>query len=154
MINTVYRSASIPSQEPTSNAVFVHNEIGPRAGVNLRKFDVLVVEDDPVLRRTIAFSLQSEGYQVMGARDGVDALRVLESGRPWLILLDLRLPGMNGADFAEEARARGIRCRIAVVTGSRDAREAAQEVGADDYLAKPFEVDDLVDLVHRQRGAA
>ena len=118
-----------------------------------RRFDVPVVEDDPVLRQTIAFSLQSEGYEVMGARDGVDALRVLEAGTPWLILLDMHLPGMNGPDFAVEVRASGIRTRIAVVTGSRDARDAARELAADDYLAKPFAVDELLSLVLRQWAA-
>jgi DNA-binding response OmpR family regulator len=124
-----------------------------RSGGQAKKFDVLIVEDDPVLRRTIAFSLQAEGFLVMGARDGVDALQVLETATPWLILLDLRLPGMNGADFAAEVRARGIPTRIAVISGTHEARTAATEMGAVDYLAKPFEVDDLVDLVHRHQAA-
>jgi DNA-binding response OmpR family regulator len=154
MTEATYRPPSIRLQETQNNWVLVRNiDPGPRSRRQQRTFDVLVVEDDPVLRRTIAFSLQSEGFEVMGARDGVDALRVLEAGTPWLILLDLRLPGMNGADFAAEVRARHIPSRIAIVTGTREAREAARELGADDYLAKPFEVEDLVDLVNRHRAA-
>jgi DNA-binding response OmpR family regulator len=153
MVDPRYHSSPIPFRDIPNNWVLLRNEDTSHATPHLKTFDVLIVEDDPVLRRTIAFSLQSEGYSVMGARDGADALRVLGSATPWLILLDLRLPGMNGMDFAAEVHARGIPTRIAVVTGSRDARQAALEIGAADYLAKPFEVDDLVSLVHRQRAA-
>jgi len=71
-------------------------------------FDVLVLEDDPVLRRTVAFSLHAEGYRVIGARDGIDALHVLESALPRGGLLGLQLPAMDGVAFVNEIRARGI----------------------------------------------
>jgi DNA-binding response OmpR family regulator len=154
MIDPRYFPSPIPFRDIPNNWVLLRNEDTRRHPTpQLKSFDVLIVEDDPVLRRTIAFALQSEGYSVMGARDGADALRVLGSATPWLILLDLRLPGMNGIDFAAEVHARGIPTQIAVVTGTRDARQAALEIGATDYLAKPFEVDDLVSLVHRHRAA-
>ena len=153
MTDTRYRPRCDQVSDTPNNWVLLRGGASWRSGRQAKAFDVLIVEDDPVLRRTIAFSLQAEGFFVMGARDGVDALRVLETATPWLILLDLRLPGMNGADFAAEVRARGIPSRIAVVTGTREAREAAQEIGAVDYLAKPFDVDDLVDLVYRHRAA-
>jgi DNA-binding response OmpR family regulator len=154
MADFSYFPPSIPVQETPNNWLLLRGgTAGWRSGKQAKGFDVLIVEDDPVLRRTIAFSLQSEGYQVLSARDGVDALRVLETATPWLILLDMRLPGMDGADFAAEVRARNIPTTFVVVTGTREPRAAAREIGAEDFIAKPFDVDELVDLVHRHRAA-
>jgi CheY-like chemotaxis protein len=113
--------------------------------------DILIVEDEPSLRRAVAEALSDEGYRVTGARDGVDALRVLAHTRPWLILLDMRLPVMDGRDFVREIRNRGIGSKIVVMTGSQDARRMARELDADAYIAKPFELDDLIEIIDRHR---
>jgi two-component system response regulator MprA len=112
---------------------------------------VLVVDDDPILRRSIAETLQESGYRVIGARDGVDALRVLSRTAPWLILLDIYLPMMNGADFVRELRQRGITTRIVVITASRDASAWAERLEAADFLRKPFEMVDVLQAVERYR---
>jgi len=80
---------------------------------------------------------------------------VLETASPWLILLDIYLPIMNGPAFAQEARERGISARILVMTARSSASEWAEEVDADGYLAKPFEIAELLDAVarHRPQGA-
>ncbi len=124
---------------------------GPSTRHSTQTFDVLIVEDDPTLRRTVAEALQDVGYRVIGARDGVDALRVLESAAPWLILLDMGLPLMNGREFAHEVRRRNIKTKILVVTAALDAANLAKETDADGYIAKPFEVEELLDAVGKHR---
>src|SRR5688572_16339530 len=84
--------------------------------------DVLVVEDDPLTRRAIVELLQGTGHRVVAARDGADALRVLDHTVPALILLDLALPVMGGAEFAREVRRRGIGAKIVLMSAAWDAR--------------------------------
>jgi DNA-binding response OmpR family regulator len=110
-----------------------------------------VVEDDPSARRAYVEVLQQEGYHVVAARDGSDALRVLDRALPWLILLDLRLPVMGGAEFAHEVKRRGIDARIIVMTGGPNVSHWANEIKADGYLSKPFRVKELVDSVKQFR---
>jgi two-component system response regulator MprA len=110
-----------------------------------------VVEDNPNLRRTIAEALDGEGYAVLSAADGVDALRALDRADPWLILLGRRLPRMDAKEFVREVRERRLRARAVVVTGAEDATRTARELQADGYLVKPFELDELFALVERYR---
>src|SRR5207302_511419 len=70
----------------------------------IRPIDVLVVEDNPPLRQTVATALASEGYEVLSAADGVDALGVLEHTDPWLLILDIQLPRMDGRELVREIR--------------------------------------------------
>jgi CheY-like chemotaxis protein len=121
----------------------------------------MVVEDDPQLAEAEAVVLSSEGYRVLIACDGRAALDELEHERPSLILLDMRMPGMNGWEFAEALRAthRGD-IPIVVVTAAYDPGRRAQDVGAVDFLVKPFELDELLGKVaryarpsHRQTSA-
>jgi CheY-like chemotaxis protein len=117
----------------------------------IQPIDVLVVEDNPPLRHTVAAALRSDDYEVLSAADGLDALRVLEHTDPWLMLLDMQLPRMNGPELIREIRRRGIRIKVIIMTGTQDARQAAQELEADGYLAKPFEIDDLTRLADQHR---
>jgi DNA-binding response OmpR family regulator len=108
-----------------------------------------VVEDNPNLRRTIVEALAGEGYAVLSAADGVDALRALVQADPWLILLARRLPRMDAKELIHEARERRLRARAVVITGAEDATMTARELEADGYLGKPFELDELFALVER-----
>ena len=110
---------------------------------------ILVVDDDPAIRVTIAEILTLEGYQVEMAGDGREALAVVERSLPALVLLDMRMPGMDGWGFARALRDRGVSLPILVMTAAQDARRWAAEIGADDYLAKPFDIMDLIDSVAR-----
>jgi DNA-binding response OmpR family regulator len=116
-----------------------------------RPYDILIVEDDPTLRHLVAESLESDGYRVVGARDGADALQVLDRVIPWLILLDIRMPVMKGEAFAHEVRRRRVDTKIVVMTAGLDAERLAAEAGADDYLAKPFQMAQLFACVKRHR---
>ncbi len=111
---------------------------------------VLVVEDDPDLAALEAELLEEHGHRVEVARNGREALAVIERATPDLILLDMRMPVMNGREFADEYRRRQRSpAPIVVVTAADDAQRRAAEVGASGWIAKPFDPDALVDSVTR-----
>jgi CheY-like chemotaxis protein len=112
---------------------------------------ILVVDDDPGIRQTVREILDLEGYPVETAADGAEALRAVERHRPSLVLLDMRMPQLDGWGFARAARERGLALRIVVMTAAENARRWAEEIGADGYVAKPFELDELLRAVERVR---
>ncbi len=114
---------------------------------------ILVVEDDADLVAIVEMVLADAGYRVRTAADGRAALARCAEEMPALVLLDMRMPGMNGWEFAREFRARyGRACPIVVVTAAENARRRAEEVGADAWLAKPFDLEDVLALVARFLG--
>ena len=107
---------------------------------------ILVVDDEPALRDALESSLAFEGYEVTTASDGVEALDTIAAGRPDLVLLDIMMPRMDGLTAVRRLRARGDNVPVLMLT-ARDAvgdRVTGLDVGADDYLAKPFELDELL----------
>jgi two-component system, OmpR family, response regulator MprA len=107
---------------------------------------VLVVDDDPPLRRMLARTLAAEGYQVTVAADGGAALAEAERTPPDVIVLDVAMPAVDGLAVARRLRGKGDLTPILMLT-ARDAvpdRVAGLEAGADDYLVKPFAVEELV----------
>lgn len=111
---------------------------------------VLLVDDDASIRELVPAALRAEGHEVRCAADGAAALRELESYTPDVILLDMRMPGMDGWEFSRAYRARpGQRAPVIVFSAARDAREWAAAVQADGVLDKPFELDELYALVQR-----
>jgi len=115
----------------------------------MRESSILVVDDDVSIRSTVSEILDLEGYPVETAADGAEALRSVERSRPALVLLDMRMPILDGWGFARALRERGIRLPILVMTAAQNARTWAQEIGADGYVAKPFDLTDLLDAVER-----
>lgn len=116
---------------------------------------VLVVEDDPDLSGLMDIILTDAGYRVRRAENGAIALLHVAEEMPQVILLDMRMPVMNGWEFAREFRARhGRAARIVVVTAAENARLRAQEIDADGWLEKPFELEAVLDAVrsHACRG--
>lgn len=114
-----------------------------------RRQPILVIDDDPAIRDTVSDVLAFEGYEVVTAANGAEALAVLDETTPCLILLDMRMPVLDGWGFAEQARDRGLDVPILVLTAARSARVWAEEIGATDYLAKPFDLDSLLAAVER-----
>jgi DNA-binding response OmpR family regulator len=109
---------------------------------------ILVIDDDPNIRQVIGFALRDEGHQVGEAPDGNAALALIEAQHPDLILLDMKMPIMDGWEFVRRYRERhGHRAPILVVTAATDAARRAAEVAAEDYLPKPFDLDALVERV-------
>jgi CheY-like chemotaxis protein len=114
---------------------------------------ILVVDDDRSILMTVHEILDMEGYPVVAVSDGAEALRRAEEVRPSLVLLDMRMPGMNGWEVAQHLRERGIAVPILVMTAAQDARLWAEQIGAAGFLSKPFDLDDLLAAVERLRPA-
>src|SRR3954451_13177627 len=131
---------------------------------------ILVVDDDPAIRSTVADILEFEGYTVAQPTNGAEGLACLDQVHPRLVLLDMRMPVLDGWDFARILKERGIDLPILVMTAAQDARRwkdraiprpiwlmtAAQaprrwaaEIGAAGYVAKPFDLPALLDAVEK-----
>ncbi|MFT0848378.1 response regulator transcription factor [Actinomycetaceae bacterium L2_0104] len=106
---------------------------------------ILVVDDEPVFRDTLAFNLRRDGYEVVTAGDGVAAVEAFESASPDLILLDLMLPGISGIEVCKRVR-ESSSVPIIMVTAKDDEidKVVGLEVGADDYLTKPYSYRELL----------
>ena len=110
---------------------------------------VLVVDDDISILDTVTAILSQEGYTVTGASSGEESLALLHTWHPTLVLLDMRMPVMDGWTVARLMRENGIQVPIVVMTAAENARRWADEIGADAHLAKPFALDDLLAIVER-----
>src|SRR5262249_28998913 len=106
---------------------------------------VLIVEDDPTLRRVISDNLESEGYQVHVSADGASALKQTQAGAPDLIVLDLMLPDCDGLDLFPILRLRGqVPIIILTARGQQADKLKGLRLGADDYITKPFDTEELM----------
>lgn len=112
---------------------------------------VLVVDDDDSIRDFVSVALSYEGYEVVSAENGEAALGAIDRGRGVaVILLDMRMPVMDGWEFARVYRERpGPHAPIIVLTAARDAADYAAQIQADGFLAKPFDLDALIRTVAR-----
>jgi CheY-like chemotaxis protein len=111
---------------------------------------VLVVDDDAAIRQFIQMALEGNGYEVTTAEDGKEALDSLRDAPPRVILLDMRMPVMDGWAFTRAYRLTPPpHAPIVVLTAARDAAEYAGDVDADAFLAKPFNLRELLGLVDR-----
>lgn len=109
---------------------------------------ILVVDDEPSISEVVSIYLRRAGYQVVVAHDGLQALEALEKEAPDLVVLDLMLPKMDGIQIARRLRAQGD-IPIIMLTARREEsdRIAGLEMGADDYVVKPFSPQELVSRV-------
>jgi DNA-binding response OmpR family regulator len=107
------------------------------------------VDDDPDILATVGDVLEMEGYEVERALNGADALEVLDRASPSLVILDIRMPVVDGWEFARTVKDRGIQVAILVMTAAQDSRRWANEIDAAGYIAKPFDLDDLLAAVAR-----
>ncbi len=111
---------------------------------------ILVVEDDPAIRQGLVDTLESENYQVSEAVDGREGLEKLKAGSPDLLILDLMMPGMSGYDVCREFRTRDSNTPVLMLTAKSEEidKVLGLELGADDYMTKPFGVRELLARVH------
>src|SRR5262245_40544565 len=107
---------------------------------------ILVVEDDPAILRGLADNLAFESHEVLTATDGDRACSLIREQRPDLIILDLMLPRMSGYEVCRKVRAEGITTPIVMLTarGEEADRVLGLDLGADDYVTKPFSVLELM----------
>jgi two-component system response regulator MprA len=106
---------------------------------------VLVVDDDEAVRGSLARTLRFEGYEIDTARDGVEALEAVSAAEPDVLVLDLSMPRLDGLDACRRLRADGVHVPVLMLT-ARDSvgdRVAGLDAGADDYLVKPFALQEL-----------
>ncbi len=106
---------------------------------------VLVVDDEPAVRESLDRALRLEGYRVSLAADGAEALRAIGDGELDAVILDVMMPAIDGLEVSRMVRASGLRTPILMLT-ARDQvsdRVAGLDAGADDYLVKPFALEEL-----------
>lgn len=116
---------------------------------------ILVVEDDPQVARLIALVLQRNGFESQIVADGQSALERAIEARPAMIFADLTIRGMGGEALCSALKSHSDTKTIPyiVVSGDRDIAEKARVCGADDYMGKPFEFNDLIRLVNKYARA-
>ena len=112
---------------------------------------ILVVEDDPGLRFTMTDNLEEAGFSVTAADDGAEAIRILESEMFDVVVTDIRLPGKDGLEVLREAKKKSPSPSVIIVTsyGSIESAVAAMKLGAEDYLTKPFSMEEFLLLLKK-----
>lgn len=110
---------------------------------------IMLIEDNRDLINLLKLALQKKNYEVLTAENGKDALELIEKvGMPDLILLDMKMPIMDGWEFAKKFGDQyGRQAPIVVMTAAEDSKTRAMEIGADSYIGKPFELENLFELI-------
>lgn len=118
---------------------------------------ILVADDEPNIRDTISFILEMEGFQVVLAEDGVSAWEKIVALRPQVVLLDAMMPRLDGfsvcARVRSEASLADVRIVMVTALGQRADRERALAAGADRYVPKPFDEEELLRTIHELLGS-
>jgi DNA-binding response OmpR family regulator len=113
----------------------------------------LVIDDDSSLRDTVGLMLENNGFRAVLASDGRIGLEQALAMKPGLILVDLRMPGISGVEVCEQLRNRGMKTPLIVLSAVSDEIDKVRllEIGADDYIVKPFSVRELLARIHLTR---
>jgi CheY-like chemotaxis protein len=110
---------------------------------------ILVVDDDDATRAAERAVLTEDGFRVMEARDGAEAMLAIGIEPPSVVVLDIQMPGVDGPAFARELRMALRRVPLVVLTGANDPKHEADRCNAEAYLRKPFDAPELVKVVRR-----
>jgi DNA-binding response OmpR family regulator len=111
---------------------------------------ILIVDDDADIRDMMKLFLETDGYQVIAAADGQDALQQVQRVRPGVIVLDLTMPDMDGEEFLERMRAtRFARTPVVIMSGRDSSRDKAQELRAAGCVNKPVDLDELLKTIRQ-----
>src|SRR6202048_4522756 len=107
---------------------------------------ILIIEDEAFIRKAIRMACEKEGYEVVEAENGIEGLRLTETAKPDLLLLDLMLPDVSGFDVCREIRKSGSRLPIIILSAKTEEIDVVVglEIGADDYITKPFRTRELL----------
>lgn len=110
-----------------------------------RGVQILVVDDEPAILRALRTNLTARGYEVQAVQTGEEAVRHIQEGAPDLVILDLMLPGMSGLEVCRRIRAESpVPIMVLSARGEERAKVHALDLGADDYVTKPFGMDELL----------
>ena len=110
---------------------------------------VLVVDDDPAIREAEHQLLRENGFRVVEARDGAEALWVMQHDPPSVVILDVQMPGLDGPSFARELRMGLKHVPLVILTAANDPRREADRCNAEAYLAKPYDSTKLLNVVRK-----
>jgi DNA-binding response OmpR family regulator len=128
------------------------------ASLSVSRQTILIIEDEPMIVRGLRNAFEHNGFAVLAAGDGETGLELAVSQPPAVIILDVMLPRMSGMDVCRQLRGRGVHTPIIMLTarGEESDRVSGLEVGADDYVTKPFSIRELVARARAvlRRGAA
>jgi two-component system alkaline phosphatase synthesis response regulator PhoP len=115
---------------------------------------VLVVDDDPQVVRLLRVNLELEGYDVVSASDGFKALDAVKAEQPDLIVCDVMMPGMDGVEVVRRLRADKVTLPVVMLSAKamRSDMQAGLDAGANEYVTKPFDPAELIDVVDRLLG--
>ena len=108
----------------------------------MTQYKVLVVDDEPFICRSLSFVLRKDDYEVFEARNGEEALAIIREHHPDLVFLDVMMPKLNGFDVTRAVKAdpslQGTKIVLLTAKGQDADRQVGEDVGADDYMTKPF----------------
>lgn len=109
----------------------------------------MIVDDQPGIRRLLAEILADDGHCVVTAANGYEALKLVRETLPVLILMDMKMPGLDGLETLRELRRAGEQCQVILMTayGEVEAVTAAMELGATSYITKPFDINAVKEMV-------
>jgi CheY-like chemotaxis protein len=110
---------------------------------------VLVVDDEPAIVTVIRDILEQHGFRVTTAANGAEALRSVEAELPYVVLLDMNMPLLDGQGFMSAVRERGLDLPIVVMTAGPSAERWAKDLGANAFLRKPFDMSSVIDVTSR-----
>ncbi len=126
----------------------MNKPIEKNGGINMSGEKILVVDDEEHIQELIKFNLEKSGFKVICAGDGIEAIKLVKEQLPQLMLLDLMLPGMDGLDVCKEIRKDSTMSNMPIIMITAKGEEIDKiiglELGADDYITKPFSVRELV----------
>lgn len=112
---------------------------------------ILVVDDEDALRTVLSSELEGEGYQVASAGDGQEAINILQTREFDLILLDIKMPNVDGFEVLKFVKERHPKTKVVMLTGFADLKNAieSKKLGAEDFVSKPYDLVDLLTTVER-----
>lgn len=116
-----------------------------------KKSSVLVVDDEDALRTVLTSELSNEGYEVRNASDGDEAITELQKAKYDLVLLDIKMPRVNGFEVLKFIKEQQPKTKVVMLTGFADLKNAieSKKLGADDFVSKPYDLVDLLTTIER-----
>jgi DNA-binding response OmpR family regulator len=117
----------------------------------VKNSSILVVDDEDALRTVLSSELTNEGYDVRTAGDGDEAITELDKAKYDLVLLDIKMPRMNGFEVLKYIREKHGKTKVVMLTGFADLKNAieSKKLGADDFVSKPYDLVDLLTTIER-----
>jgi DNA-binding response OmpR family regulator len=125
---------------------------------DIEKKTILVVDDEPFIQRSLKINLEMEGFHVITASDGLEALKVVSEKKPDLILLDIMMPNMDGYEFARKLREDPNMQKVYIIAltarGQQKDKSRSIQLGIDEHIPKPFQTGKLIERIKSVLGVS